>query len=314
LSAAPVLRWLIGAALAACLVLIAIGFGGRLHPAFDSFAHFRAHLSAAGFVLALLFFGSGARGPGAVGAIAAVAALLTVASAYVAPERAPAPGGGETFKLLHLNLRFDNPTPEAVFELVTRTRPDVLALNEVSAEWRERLPRLLEVYPFHIVCEARHRIGGVAILSRRPWASAAGEPRCLERGSFAMATLDFGGTKIDISALHLGWPWPYEQAWNVGQVRPELAKLGNPAILVGDFNATPWSATAASVRQAGGLAAISGLGTTWLHHSLPRALLPLGLPIDQAMLKGGIVVHEARTLEPVGSDHLPVLLAFSLPR
>lgn len=313
MNATAAFRWVPSAALAACLALLALGFGGRLHPALDSFGHFRAQLGVVSFGLSLLVLAMGARGPGAVGALAALAALWTVWPAYVAPGRTPAPDGGEVFRLLHLNLRFDNSTPQAVFALVARESPDVLALNEVSATWRERLPRLFETYPFRLVCDAPNRIGGVAILSRHPWANGSGEPRCRERGAFAVASVALGGASVKIAALHLGWPWPHGQAWQAGRLQSEFADLDGPAILVGDFNAAPWSATASRVREAGGLQSVPGLGSTWLHRSLPRTLLPLGLPIDQAMTKG-VAVHGARTLAPAGSDHLPVLLEFSAPR
>ena len=43
-----------------------------------------------------------------------------------------------------------------------------------------------------------------------------------------------------------------------------------------------------------------------------RSLRFAGLPIDQVFAKGDVVVISATTLEAVGSDHLPVLVEFSL--
>ena len=62
-----------------------------------------------------------------------------------------------------------------------------------------------------------------------------------------------------------------------------------------------------------GLVHVAGIGPSWLYRRLPDALRPYaGLPIDQVFAKGGIVILSARTLEAVGSDHLPVLVEFSL--
>ena len=36
-----------------------------------------------------------------------------------------------------------------------------------------------------------------------------------------------------------------------------------------------------------------------------------GLPIDNVFSKGNILIHSAKRLESVGSDHLPVLIEFS---
>jgi len=38
----------------------------------------------------------------------------------------------------------------------------------------------------------------------------------------------------------------------------------------------------------------------------------VGLPIDQVFSKGEVAILSAKTLESVGSDHLPVLVEFSL--
>ena len=63
----------------------------------------------------------------------------------------------------------------------------------------------------------------------------------------------------------------------------------------------------------GGLAHVAGIGPSWLDRRLPDALRPYaGLPIDQVIAKGDIVILSAKTLEAVGSDHLPVLVEFSL--
>ncbi|MBL8583419.1 MAG: endonuclease/exonuclease/phosphatase family protein, partial [Rhizobiaceae bacterium] len=155
-------------------------------------------------------------------------------------------------------------------------------------------------------------IGGVAILSRRPFAEGR-EPQCFDRGSMAIAPVDFGGQTVEVTALHLGWPWPFGQNWQVRNVSPILAELNGPALLAGDFNATPWSQTAHAVAAAGGLAPLPVPGATWLYHRLPQWLHFTGLPIDQVMAKGEIDIHAVRTLDPVGSDHLPVLVEFSLP-
>ena len=53
-------------------------------------------------------------------------------------------------------------------------------------------------------------------------------------------------------------------------------------------------------------------GPTWLYRALPELLRFAGLPIDQVFAKGDVVVHSVGTLEAVGSDHLPVLVEFSL--
>lgn len=294
---------------------LSFGYLGWLHPAFDSFAHFRIHLAVVLLgsvpVLLLLRFW-----PEAL--FAALLATTTIVQttglpfAPSLPSASAADEAGAVYRLFHANLRFDNDRPEAILSLIGETRPDVLTLNEVSEVWKDRLEVLASVYPYRIICPRPSPIGGVAILSRRPFVHGL-IPYCGDRGSFAHAAVDFGGHLVEVATMHLGWPWPYEQPWQVGRVMHLLQQVGPTALFAGDLNAAPWSNTAK--RVAAGLEAepVRGFGPTWLTASLPDWLRPLaGLPIDNLMVKGSVVPISAAALPGGSSDHLPVLLEFKL--
>ncbi len=151
----------------------------------------------------------------------------------------------------------------------------------------------------------------MAILSLRPFAENVAD-RCRYDGTFAAASFDFGGRPLEIGALHLSWPWPFDQSKQIDDIAGELAALSADALLAGDLNATPWSAAAERIADAGGLRPIGPIGVSWLYRRLPEFLRFTGLPIDQVFAKGGVHVHSAHTLEAAGSDHLPVLVEFSL--
>jgi len=54
-------------------------------------------------------------------------------------------------------------------------------------------------------------------------------------------------------------------------------------------------------------------GPTWIHRTLPDVLRRYaGLPIDQVFSKGGLTILSSQRLEDTGSDHLPVLVEFTL--
>ncbi len=91
-----------------------------------------------------------------------------------------------------------------------------------------------------------------------------------------------------------------------------LADMAETAILAGDLNATPWSAASKRIADAAGMTAAGPAGPTWLYRRLPEFLRFAGLPIDRIFTKGDVVVHSVNRLAPVGSDHLPVLVEFSL--
>jgi endonuclease/exonuclease/phosphatase (EEP) superfamily protein YafD len=291
------------------------GFFGRLHPFFDSFAHFRAHL---GVLLAL----SGIPLVFAVNRIhAAAAVLLGLGAAGTTLPPGSLPGFGAvhaatprianrpTYTLMQLNLFHSNRNPEQVLSLIGQERPDVVTLDEVSKLWEPKLALLKAAYPYQINCRVRRT--GSAILSRRPFAEGR-EPHCFDRGSMVLTTVNFGGAGVDVAALHLGWPWPYDQAQQLNQLAGPLSQIGETAILGGDFNAAPWSFAARRVMLMSGMKPATTGQRSWLPFALPRALRHLGLPIDHALTKGGVEVRNVTILESVGSDHWPLLVEFAL--
>lgn len=302
-------------AVLAVSVPLVLGFFNAWHPAFDSMAHFRWHLAVAMAAGAVMLLFSPFRMP------ALAALLLGGASITTTLENSPIPGLGRVhaafaakddglavYRLLQLNLRYNNQDFGGVLSLIGRTQPDVVTLEEVSAPWRERLEPLLATYPHQVVCP-ESRAFGVAILSRRPFVQG-GKSVCLER--MAIATVDFGGSAADVVALHLDWPWPFGQRRHIASLGDQLSDLSETALVAGDFNATPWSKAVALVAEITGTLRIPTAGATWLHRRLPEWLYFAGLPIDHVLAKGGVLVHASRTLEPVGSDHLPILVEFSL--
>lgn len=291
------------------------GFFGALHPALDSFSHFRIHLGIATALLALPLLASSYRLQAVAALLFAIVGLTTTTSALprLWPEPAVAkPTDRIVYSLLQMNLRFDNPTPKKVLSLIGRTNPDVITLDEVSGMWATELGYITSAYPYRILCAYPNGVFGVALLSRRPFAAGT-EPHCEPRGAMATATVNFSGAEVDVAAIHLSWPWPREQYWQIGELTEPLSSLGETAIVAGDCNAVPWSAAVRRVASLGGLTLMPSAGPTWIHRKLPDFLRRFaGLPIDQVFSKGAVTIHSARRLEDTGSDHLPVLVEFSL--
>jgi endonuclease/exonuclease/phosphatase (EEP) superfamily protein YafD len=296
--------------LAISLPLIA-GFLGRLHPALDAFSHFRAHLGVLLAGAALLLLATRQWLHGIVALALALGALAT------APGMAGSAAAGSRvatdearYSLLHLNLGPDLGAPQRLISLIGRTRPDVVVLVEASRSWLERLEIVFAVYPHHLHCPAPQTGSGVLILSRRPFLD---DGACGLGGRLGRARIDFGGRTVDIAGMHLLWPWPFPQPAQVEEALPVLAALGDEALLTGDFNAVDWSASVRRIFAGGGFAEMPALGSTWLPRGAPEALRRwVGLPIDHVLAKRGVALLGARKLEGVGSDHLPVLVEFTL--
>lgn len=306
----------------ACAVAAAAlvsGFLGHLHPAFDSLSHFRLHLAALLLLGSIGLIAAGFRRAALAGlALATGAFFVTPGTSLdmVAGNQAKAsatPDERATYRLLHINARFDNPQPERFLSLIARIRPDVVTVNEVSEMWRQRLATLSAAYPHRIVCEARGKVGGVAILSRRPFA-AGRAPECLDGGTLAVGSVDLAGQPVGVAALHLYWPWPFEQPAQIDRIAPRLSDLPDAAILTGDFNAARWSETVNSIATAARMQDVGPVGPSWLPRALPDGIRrSFGLGIDHVLAGSGIVVTKVAREEDVGSDHLPVLVEFWVP-
>src|SRR5690606_20946422 len=98
-------------------------------------------------------------------------------------------------------------------------------------------------------------------------------------------------------------------------LRDALATVEPPLILAGDFNSTPWSYALRSFVAESGL-----IRHTYNRPTFPKLWHYLGdwrptpsfLPIDHVMTRGGIAIHHMTTGQPSGSDHLPIIVRFSV--
>lgn len=191
---------------------------------------------------------------------------------------------------------------------LTEAKPDVLVLHEVSPDYAKGLDAL-NAYPFrHLV--PRNDPFGMAVLSRLPIAQVqtVEDDDGLEH---IEAQLDWNGQQIRLTAWH---PMPpisqYDHTKRNHQLQ-SLAKAakasGQPAIVAGDLNATPWSNAFSNLDQVG-LRRASGLAPTWpaVGHGW------MGIPIDHVLVTPQWSVVKQEVGPYLGSDHLPVIVRISL--
>lgn len=295
------MRYLVAIASFLLTTAIVAGFLGSFHPAFDSFAHFRAHLCVAAGLFGIALMTQRLRREGLSVLALAVFTGSTAAPAWTGSDGAAASTPG--LKVLHANLRFDNREADAVLALIEREMPDAILLAEVSDRWKQRLSETLPQWPYRLVCPGRGAIGGTAILSRLPF-SAAVPTACHDDGGLAIGSVDLAGHPVALAELHLHWPWPSRQMSEIEAISALLSELPPDTLLAGDFNAAPWSAAVGRVARAGGLLVTDGIGGTWLPEEI-SSWRRFGLPIDN-VLHGRDLTVAAHTLELPGSDHRAV--------
>jgi endonuclease/exonuclease/phosphatase (EEP) superfamily protein YafD len=221
------------------------------------------------------------------------------------PDAADRAADGAGFVVAGADVHLDNTNPMPLTDWVSEHRPDVLVVLEVS-DAHARAWSLGEQYP-HRVVVPRADPFGIALLSRHPIRQQAvieGEhdtPRI-------EAVLDWQGQEITVVAFH---PMPPISVADHLQRNDLLAALAQrftntPTVIVGDFNATPWS-SAFAVPERNGFARASSLQPTW-----PAAWGGVvGLPIDQVIVSRHWAVAERAVGTDIGSDHLPVAVSLS---
>jgi endonuclease/exonuclease/phosphatase (EEP) superfamily protein YafD len=312
-----------------------LGYFGSVHPSLDSFAHFRLHLAVLTVLAGLLLMLVRRKAVGFLFVFAAAIPLFVHMEYFdgrspaeiVALVRENLPrdiaeksdrlvsevGTAPRYKLMHANLHFDLPDPKEFLRLVGEAKPDVLTLNEVSAVWLPVVETLKATYPQQLTCSASDQIGSVAILSKRPFAGDALNG-CTNDGVLALQKVDFGGRVVMIGAAHLLWPWPDPQAQQITEMRDRLRAAGDaasPILFAGDLNAAPWSHAAKRISAFLNADVVTVPWGSWIHETVPSKYAWLGLPIDNVFAKD-ISVSSASRKPEFGSDHLPVLVEFSL--
>lgn len=318
------------------LVVSVAGWCGRFLPAgnavswlADLTSHFRAPLfaTAAGLgclALAWLIASRGRRG--LVAAVAAVVATW-INGAALAPywlpatsgptARAAAPGSPDArpvVRAVSLNVEFRNPATDRAVAYLRASAADIVAVLEVDATWAAALTALHDTYPHRRVVAGRS-FEGLALLARWPLRDVA----VVDFGSGGMpsivATVATAGGDLTVIVTH---PRPPLTPALDAALRSHLGAIGRraaastgPCLVMGDLNATPWSAAFGALLAGSGLrdtAVGRGVQPTW------NARLPtLRIPIDHLLVSADVEVLDRRTGPDVGSDHLPVEATLALP-
>jgi endonuclease/exonuclease/phosphatase (EEP) superfamily protein YafD len=206
------------------------------------------------------------------------------------------------------NVHLGNRDTSPLIRWIAKDNPDVLVLHEVSPEYAKRL-EALDGYPFRRFTPSTDPFG-MAVLSRFPFTQTqvvVGEDgiRHIE------AQLDWTGQAVKLTTWHPMPPIsPRDHGMRNRQLRAlaEAAKAsGQPAIIAGDLNATPWSNAFSGLDRIGFRRA-TGLAPTW-----PVAGRGwLGIPIDHVLVTQHWSVVEGKVGPNIGSDHLPVIVRIGL--
>ncbi|MGE0044358.1 MAG: endonuclease/exonuclease/phosphatase family protein [Hyphomonadaceae bacterium] len=297
------LRVAIAAAAALLAALTLAAFLARWADPFELLSHFRFQFAAGAFGLAVFALIVRAKRTAIAGAALAVLNALPIAIVLSASAPAAQPGAQET-RAIWANLLGDPRALDHIAALARVHRADVVALTELPPDGARAVRRAFPDFRCFTTFGAQ-TVFTAFIATRAP---------CVSTGEAATERADspvvFAETAaIRIVAAHprppLG-PGAAEERGAVSMAAARAASAGErPALLLGDFNATPWSPLLSDITRTGLRRARCGapFASTW------RSPDPIfGLPIDHAFVGEGLGVVSCRVGPGIGSDHRPLLI------
>jgi endonuclease/exonuclease/phosphatase (EEP) superfamily protein YafD len=216
--------------------------------------------------------------------------------------------GAARLKILQANILFLNADMTDLVNLIATEHPDIIVINEANSAFATAAT-LIPGHPHRKIKPQDGTADGIAVLSRHPFEAV--EVLNLSRPASTSIALRIriGNRPLDILAVHPANPlrdFRARDAEYAGITRWITAEDRLDALVVGDFNATPYSAVfknllkSADLKNARAGQGILGSYPAWLPS-------PLRIPIDHVVTRGAGRIADMRLGPDIGSDHLPVI-------
>lgn len=255
-------------------------------------------------------------------ALAPVALVILLPELWVElrPIAGRAAGDRQVLRVATVNLDADNDSDPFMAESLRQLDADVLVLPEFTSSWAARLEAwFTDDYPYRWVAAAPAEPGlGIEGLRLAVWSRLPpdGDHEALllrKYNAQLRVPLRWHGRTFVLYGIHPWKPHPYRSfagAWRERQrlldwIRDERL----PAIVAGDFNATPRSAFVLRLRRLGlTVAAETVCGrapVTWPMRADART--PIRMAIDHVMHSEAFSAVGFRTGTTTKSDHAPVV-------
>lgn len=211
-----------------------------------------------------------------------------------------------TLRLISFNLNQGNDQHEKVLASIRSESADLVILMEADEAWGTALQPLSKEYPFHL---SYPRIA-MEIFSRTKL--TARDIRLVgEKRGDVLLSLD---GKLNLYACH-AYPWTAygREGFNwrnqhLRELGADASKTPSPLVVIGDFNASPWSRAFEEMLVQSKLRdARLGFGPLRTQSNFGLHFL-LGLPLDHCLVSEDVEVRLLRTGPPLGSDHLPLIV------
>lgn len=306
------IRW-VGLCDAAGLIILAcsvFGFSGRLFWFLDLFSHFRVQYMQICLVLIGIALWKRLNKRAA-----ALILLACLNYAFVLPLYfgRPVPANEKPIRAMLMNLNASNGNTDRVLEAIRHADPDLLLLEEVTSVWSSELAVLDIDYKYRIA-EPQEGCFGIMLLSKYPLEHGqvlqigkTGVPSIVTEAHFPKGVVSVIGTHPKPPA---GAEYSRQRNMQLIELPYVVMEQKYPTLLIGDLNVTPFSYWFRRVVSESGLKnSMKGFGfqPTW-----PSNNRFLRIPLDHVLHSPEIIIHSRVVGTDIGSDHLPVIVDFSL--
>ena len=236
--------------------------------------------------------------------------IRTGSASAQATARGDVRDGDAAVRVVFSNLSIRNDDTGKLVAWLKVSDPDVVLATEVSPRHVAQLARAMVEYPFQVLAPREHPFG-MAVYSRYPISGEAateltGDTPPARVPVMVRADVETPGGMLHVAGFHLFPPMTpqrlarrNEQLAIAGDL---LAGIDAPKLVVGDFNATPWSAGLRAFQSEYDLSGFNSQAT-W-----PVSFGFAGIPIDHAFVSRDLPILKIETGPDIGSDHRPVLI------
>jgi len=283
---------------------------GQLWVAFDVFSQFTLQFAVVALAFLVGLFMPRAKLLAAF--ILIVVGVIGIGTwphlASEAPQTLATPAEGmQEIRVASYNTLYDNENIDAVKAEVAKLDADVITLLEMGPKKRRIMAELKDRYPYQADC---YKVDycNLVVLSKFPVIES--DARALWEGApYIRAKLGPEAGGLTVFGIHtIRFPHSRAQFRQVNVIAQLIENTPGRKLVMGDFNATPFSRIVEVVEQRANLRRLTSLPSWPRHVGLPQ------MAIDHIFVSSGIIPTESQRIgEPAGSDHFPVTLKIAVP-
>ena len=312
-----------------CVTILTIfGFLGQYWWVFDLVSHFRPQYFIVLVVLVVFFVKEKKWKSMGVGLFFGVANFILI-SPYIGTINSDTEEGQPKIRILSMNLSHTNSSYKKAILLIRKTQPSVLVLQELSNSWENGLGEALVQFPYSVKIPENTMDGVDSILPNflipkeklfiGLYSHLSFERIMIDRPddfpvSYIRGSFKFKENFFTLFGVHLTSPVGKYRTdlrnKQLASLAEEIQKNNQPTVVLGDFNITPWSPYFKEfIQKTRSRDTRKGIGVypTW-----QTQFPPFAIPIDHGLTSNGIKVGSFSLGSSFGSDHLPIILDFSV--